>query len=181
MNQIKVTDISDVYFQKAWELYENSFPVDERRTIKTQGKIMKMKNYNFEIILNYGVFIGFMFWWKFNNLRYIEHFATSHKYRCKGYGESILRGFVERDNKPILLEVELPEGEIEQRRINFYQRIGFKLNNHLYVQPSLSIQTSSVKLLLMSYPDYLSEKDVSLFVKECHPIIYLESDYKVSV
>lgn len=43
--------------------------------------------------------------------------------------------YIRQSGKPVLLEVEPPLGEMEQRRIGFYERLGFHLNPYAYVQP----------------------------------------------
>ena len=76
------------------------------------------------------------------------------------------------NDKSILLEVELPNSTINQRRIKFYERIGFKFNQQYYEIPPLKEGQTSLQLLLMSYPTLLSTKDVEQFVKICHPIVF---------
>ncbi len=39
--------------------------------------------------------------------------------------------------KPVILEVELPTGELEARRIAFYERNGFVMNPFEYMQPAM--------------------------------------------
>ncbi|WP_160170056.1 hypothetical protein [Aquimarina megaterium] len=41
MNLIRLKNISDNYFQQAWKLYENVFPVVERRILDAQTHMMK--------------------------------------------------------------------------------------------------------------------------------------------
>ncbi|MBE9467482.1 MAG: GNAT family N-acetyltransferase [Bacteroidetes bacterium] len=165
MKIIRITDISNIYFEQAWKLYEDSFPTDERRQISNQTNIMEKINYNFEIITKDNHFIGILLWWDYNNFRYIEHLATLPKERCKGFGKTILEQFINRDTKPIILEVDLPESNINKRRIEFYKRIGFKLNNHYYKQTPYNKESSSVELLLMSYPSCISKTMLDVFLK----------------
>ncbi len=175
MKQIKLNSISDRFFDEAWNLYEDSFPIEERRVLSTQSLIMKNPHYNFEIVRMNDRLIGIMLWWGFKNLRYIEHLATMPDQRGKGYGTQIVTQFIERDSRPILLEVEPVDNELKQSRINFYQRLGFKLNSHFYMQPSLNKESLPVRLLLMSYPHTMTTEELAVFVEECHPIIYTEN------
>ncbi len=172
MKQVKLENLSDTFFQMAWELYEGSFPLEERRLKDAQARVMKNPDYNFDIVINNKQFIGFILWWDFETLRYVEHFATSTEQRNKGFGKLILEKFMESNDKPILLEVELPHSTINQRRIKFYERTGFKLNPHYYELPPIQEDHSPLQLLLMSYPTPLSEKDVANFIKVFHPIIF---------
>lgn len=173
MEQVRIKNTSETYFQEAWELYEDAFPIEERRSLEDQTEILKNDDYYFDVLIDKGEFIGFIFWWDFETYRYIDHFATSKNIRNKGFGKLILNTFIDSGSKPILLEVELPISTINERRIKFYERIGFKLNPHNYTVPSSEENQPPLQLLLMSYPDSVSQNDVEVFVKECHPILFL--------
>jgi len=172
MKQTRLKNISDKYFYEAWELYEQAFPLEERRQKDAQIGVMQHPNYHFDIMTNDEHFIGFILWWDFETLNYIEHFAISAQQRNKGFGKLILKKFMGSDDKPILLEVELPHSTINQRRIKFYERTGFKLNQHYYEIPPQHEGQSPMQFLLMSYPSLLTAEDVERFVKICHPIIF---------
>lgn len=172
MEKIKLKDTKYPYFASAWLLYEDAFPLDEKRSLNSQISIMNHPNYHFELIFQNDCFLAILLWWGFDDLRYIEHFATLPDHRGKGYGKDILNEFKQRDKRPLVLEVELPDDEIKQRRILFYERLGFHLTDHLYVQPSYRKGGLPIQLLLMSYPSSISLEEVEHFVKTCHPIIF---------
>lgn len=172
MKQIRLENSSDNYFSEAWKLYEDSFLIEERRLLEVQIQVMKNPNYHFDILIEDEQLLGFIFWWDLETYRYIDHFATSEKQRNKGFGKLILENFIAATDKPILLEVELPNSSIDQRRIKFYERTGFKLNQHHYEVPASSDDESPFQLLVMTYPDFVSSEDVEQFVKICHPIIF---------
>ncbi|MDC9723555.1 MAG: GNAT family N-acetyltransferase [Urechidicola sp.] len=172
MKQIRLKNSADTYFDKAWELYEEAFPLNERRLYDAQVVLMSDTKYHFDILIEDNQLIGFLLWWDLETFRYIDHFATSKQLRNKGFGKLILEQFINNNSKPILLEVELPDSEINQRRIKFYKRIGFKLNQHHYELPDFEGSQSPLELKLMTYPNLISKKDVDQFVKNCHPIIF---------
>ncbi|WP_394746758.1 GNAT family N-acetyltransferase [Spongiimicrobium salis] len=172
MKRIRVKRTSDTHFQKAWELYEEAFPLEERRLLDDQSAILKEDSYHFDVLLLKNEFVGFILWWDFKRLRFIDHFATAVQQRNKGLGKMILNSFMNASNKPILLEVELPMSPINQRRIQFYERTGFQYNQHKYHIPAPQPHQSPMPLALMSYPDPIASEDVDLFVKEYHPILF---------
>ena len=172
MNKIRFKNISDNHFKKAWKIYEDAFPIEERRLLNQQINVMKESNYHFDIMIDKNELIGILLWWDFETLRHIEYFATSTKHRNKGFGKQILENFMNDNDKPILLEVELPYSTINKRRIKFYERIGYKLNQHYYEVPPFIEGNNPLQLLLMSYPTFLTEKDVEQFTQICHPIIF---------
>lgn len=172
MKLIRLKHVSDNYFKKAWKLYEDAFPIEERRLLDDQSYILQNDSYHFDVLINKDQFIGFILWWNFDTHRYIDHFATALDQRNKGIGKLILNEFIKSDNKSIILEVELPTSNINKRRIKFYERVGFKLNQHYYEIPPIKEDQSPLQLLLMSYPNFIYKKDVDLFVKKNHPIIF---------
>ncbi len=152
MKQIRLKNISNNYFHQAWRLYEDAFPFEERRLLDDQICVLKKDNYHFDVLIENKQFIGFILWWDFETHRYIEHFATSVQQRNKGLGKLILTKYIDTNDKPIILEVELPSTSLKVRRIKFYERIGFKLNQHYYEIPPLEEGQNPLQLLLMSYP-----------------------------
>lgn len=172
MKRIRLFSTSDNHFSEAWNLYEEAFPVEERRSLEDQIRVFIKDDYHFEILTDEDQFIGFILWWDLEPFRYIDHFATSTQHRNKGFGRMILQTFISSHKKPILLEVELPTSDMNKRRIVFYERLGFQLNQHHYEIPPLEEEDSALQLLLMSYPNTISEKEVVRFVKNCHPIIF---------
>lgn len=125
MQQIRLKNSSNIYFDKAWELYEEAFPLNERRLFEAQVNLMSDPKYHFDILIEDNQLIGFLLWWDLESFRYIDHFATSKQLRNKGYGKLILEQFINNNSKPILLEVELPTSELNQRRIKFYMTIRY--------------------------------------------------------
>lgn len=174
MKQVKIENALDNYFKEAWDLYESSFPVEERRQFDSQVKLFKNEKYNFEVLIKEGEFIGFLMWWEFDNLRFIEYFATVQHIRNQGLGKCIIEKFIKRSQKPIILEVELPESAIQRRRIHFYERLGFQFNTHYYEVPAMHEGFSTLELRIMSFPNSISEKDVRNFTEQYHPIIFTE-------
>ncbi|MDO6390759.1 GNAT family N-acetyltransferase [Pontibacter sp. BT731] len=120
MDHLRLTNTSHHLFEQAWELYEQSFPVEERRPLHWQLEIMPHASYHFELILQKDALVGILLWWSFKEIRFIEHFATAPNLRGRGYGRLILEAFASRSTRHVLLEVEPPHEEIQQRRIRFY-------------------------------------------------------------
>jgi len=174
MKYTRIKNTEHPFFKKVWNLYKKSFPSEERRQLRTQRKIMDNPLYHFEIVTNNDRFIGFILWWDFENIRYIEHLAILPQLRGKSYGQHILKKFTSKSDTPILLEVEHPYTEINKRRICFYQRIGFVINECEYKQPPHKKCGNYVPLILMTYPDVILKNDIELFCRQYseHASIY---------
>lgn len=163
IKRIRVIHRSEELFELCWSLYIGSFPYDERRDEAYHLQTIERKNYLFEAIYDDDLFVGILGWWDFEDVRYIEHFAITPSLRSGGYGRRVLESFMVESDKMILLEVEHPVDELQRRRIGFYERLGFKLNDHHYSHPAYHIGDSRVSLLIMTYPEAISQSDLTNF------------------
>lgn len=169
----RLKSTSDEGFKTAWEIYEEAFPQEERRPLKEQISTLKNESYHCDIVIENEVCIGILFWWDIESFRYVDHFATASQLRNKGLGQLILNTFIKANNKSILLEVELPTSKLNERRIKFYERSGFVLNDHYYEIPNLiNPNEPPAQLLLMSCPKEITSEEVAFFVEKYHPIFF---------
>ena len=76
------------------------------------------------------------------------------------------------NSKPVILEVEEPFTETARKRILFYERLNFSVNNQSYFQPPYSNDKNSVKMLLMSYPKKIDSKYFEKTKTQIHDLVY---------
>lgn len=169
--------MKDSEFDQIFAIMKASFPVNERRTYAGAKELLSDPNYRLitEIEGNNKI-IAFIAVWEFPLFRFVEHIAVDPLVRGSRLGGKLMAAYIRESLKPILLEVEPPVTDLAQRRVNFYQRLGFHLNPFDYVQPPLQKGQSDLPLKVMSYPESLSEAEFSLF----KDILYTEV-YKVNV
>ena len=152
------------YTDEIRKIYENSFPKNERRNYKKQKEIIDNPLYSIKPIIKNDL-IGFIATWELSKFTFIEHFALKDSERGKGYGTNFLKEFITNNRKSIILEVELPNTKDAMRRIEFYKKLSFHLNEFEYYQPALNENTSKIPLLIMSYP-YKLEKSQFVVIKD---------------
>lgn len=139
-----------------WEvlrrIYEDSFPADERRDYDSLLQLVETEDsFNMEAVYLDDMVVGFISSWRFDEWRYIEHFAVDAAMRGSGIGQVVLRNFVESDTLPVVLEVEPPIDEMCRRRVDFYTRQGFVLHDsYRYIQPPYDSGRNEVELRLMT-------------------------------
>jgi acetyltransferase, GNAT family len=139
------------------KLYNEAFPPDERREYRDEehlANFIKMKGGKFHAfaVKDGDLFLGFLSYWTFEGYTYIEHFAVIPEQRGKNLGREMLHHLFKEVSPNVLLEVEKPEGDIEQRRIAFYERNGFRVRDEFdYVQPPYSPDKQPVPMLLMTH------------------------------
>ncbi|MBQ9097731.1 MAG: GNAT family N-acetyltransferase [Clostridia bacterium] len=146
---VELTEMDIADFGKMFEIMGKSFPTDERRSKEEQKKLFENPVYKVYCVKEKEV-KAFIAVWEFECFVYIEHFAVSPEYRNEGLGSKILAALKEMYNKKICLEVEPSEIDMAKRRINFYERNGFYLNEHPYIQPPISKGKKEVPLMIMT-------------------------------
>ena len=120
----------------------------------------------FAAVLNEDQVEGFVIYWKFSGFLYVEHLAVFPSRRRIGIGAAILNQLL-KEGLPVLLEVEIPFDEASTRRVDFYQRCGFRALPVYYHQPPYRKGESVVPMMLFSdkgdWDAGLLDKSVSLF------------------
>lgn len=166
--------LNEKEFDAVFELLEISFPEDEYRTYEEQKRLMEHPAYTVYVYKDDGEsqMKGCVCIWEFETLAYIEHLVVDPSSRNGGIGAKILKELSARIKKRICLEVELPENETAVRRIGFYQRNGFFLNEYPYVQPPLSKGKQSLPLFIMTSKSTVSETEFEEIRKLLYAQVY---------
>lgn len=135
-------------------LYNTSFPADERRPVDSILSLIDNHDspFNAYVIKADNGFAGFITTWDFDNMLYVEHFATNPELRGQGIGSDALNMLMELADKPVVLEVEPEDSNpLASRRIGFYRRHGFMLHSdYKYIQPPYTPESQSIEMKLMS-------------------------------
>lgn len=166
---IELLNIND--YDKVYVIMEQSFPCIEYRVYNEQYRLMSLSNYKIYVIKHDSDIIGFISIWLLSKYVFVEHFAINELYRGKGIGENLLR-YIKDKYSYIILEVELPHDINSKRRINFYNKHGFKYNDYEYSQPPLRVDYPYLDLAIMSYPASLSNNEFKSIVDELYKIVY---------
>ncbi len=156
-------------FGKFYSIMEEAFPSDERRSEKCQKELFDEKCYGVVSNLEVSVFIAY---WDFEKYVYIEHFASEASKRGNGEGGNFLDCFLEKIEKPVVLEVEPPNTEMAARRIKFYERHGFNFNSYFYMQPAYEEGKSPIELKIMTYPEKISKHEFETIRDKIHKKVY---------
>lgn len=148
-------------FDKVFQIMELSFPEDEHRTYEEQKELLNNSLYQIYILPdesgeNIKAFVAV---WEFDEMVYIEHLAVNPEFRNGGLGAMILQELISRSEKQICLEVEPPKETMAIRRIGFYERNGFFLNEYDYMQPAISKGRKPIPLLIMTSGRKISKEE----------------------
>lgn len=159
-------------FDIIWNLFVESFRTDERRDKEKQFELLSNPLYHLETLQNNKKAIAYIAYWNFDDFLYVEHLATAPEMRGQGIGKNILKELIERVNKLTVLEVEKPHDNIAKRRIQFYKRLGFQVNDYEYFQPSYGKDKNEVPLLFLSNPRQISYIEFDRIRKTIYREVY---------
>ncbi|MFZ4398552.1 MAG: GNAT family N-acetyltransferase [Bacteroidales bacterium] len=150
INLQKLTSKDKLILSSVKKIYENSFPFNERRDFKNTIALLSDKRFQLSAILFENEIVGMLSKWDFDGFVYIEHFAIAKVFRGNGLGSFVLQEMIKKENRQIVLEVELPENNFSLKRIKFYERFGFHICHELYIQPPYDKEKKSVSMLIMT-------------------------------
>lgn len=168
----KLNNPDSAEFKEAWGIYESSLPPDERRPLSRQLKILDNRKYAFFAVYEKRQIIGILATWKFDNFILIEHLAVKKGLRGRGLGMQLMKEFMSKNHGRFILETERPRTRIAKKRIRFYEKLGFILNRHEYVQPAYGKGKRPIRMILMSYPNRISGKEFPEIRKDIHMMVY---------
>jgi GNAT superfamily N-acetyltransferase len=153
---------ADKGWAEAWELYEKSFPYNERWNAEGYDRAFGDPNFEADGIWRGDEFIGILFHWGADGYRYVEHLAVSPALRGQNMGSAALSAFCRKVGR-VILEIDPPEDDISIRRRHFYERLGFVANPYQYIHPSFRKPFTPHRLVLMSYPGAITYEEARSF------------------
>ena len=168
---INLKPVTDEKFSSVYKRLIDAFPYEERRDERDEKKCFLKSQFNFCEITDDGESVGLIVFWVFSKFLFVEHIAINKEIRSKGYGSKTFELLKTQYNLPIILEAESPETEMQKKRIKFYENLGFKVNSYSYTQPSYHNE-ESVPLMVLSFPQLLSESEFEEFFKTTREIVY---------
>lgn len=159
--RIEPTDISR--WQKVWDLYEDAFPIAERRKINDHIRANTDRHFSPLSVWEGNSLLGIVFYWEWESYKYVEHMAVARELRGLGYGSLILRNLRDSDHT-IILEIDPLINEQSVRRLQFYERAGFTLTPYRFVHLPYRKEAKPQELLILSYPEMITKEQHNNFL-----------------
>ncbi|MBE6622675.1 MAG: GNAT family N-acetyltransferase [Ruminococcaceae bacterium] len=166
---MKFEKISPSEFPFIYKEMEKSFIKEEIRDFDDAVKVLENPDYSVYHIEYDGKKVGFITVWKLSEYYFIEHFAVYEKYRNMGFGKTAIGLFCQK-HKKVFLEAEPPHTDLASRRINFYKRCGFCINDFKYMQPSYRKNGDGIELVILSFGEVLPCHKKT--IKELYKAVY---------
>ena len=159
-------------FDLFFDILKNSFPENERRDYSSQEGLLDNSNYKPLVFKENGEILAIMAIWEFEDFVYIEHLAVDNKLRGKGIGTELIKNYLNKCKKKVFLEVEPPSCDVSKKRILFYEKLNFYLNDFYYLQQPLNPNDKPLELKIMSYSNHISEKEFDEYKKVIYKEVY---------
>lgn len=140
-------------------LYENAFPIYERRTWEQLLCLLPQQAMQVMVAEQNEILIGFAIYWKLDNWYFLEHLAIDPLHEGKGYGSAFIQYLLQQSNNQLLLETEIATNEISHRRIRFYEKSGLQTAPFYYQQPPYRKGESTPAMHIMSVPVIVEEDE----------------------
>ena len=145
-------------YPKFLNLYNTEFPLSQRRVYEDEKHLdnfIRMKGGKFHAFsaVDGDLYLAFLSYWTFEGYTYIEHFAVDPAHRGKNIGRLMLEHLFKEVSPNVLIEVEPGDTPEAKRRIEFYEKNGFKIRKEFnYTQPSYGGKGQvAVPMLLMTH------------------------------
>ena len=152
--------------------YETSFPPDERRHFGQLVQLLDHSAMHLCGLVDEASLVGFILYWRWPDMLFVEHFAVDPDLRGKGYGQQAISQLVQLESPYVILEVERPQDTIGHRRIHFYERQGFFLNPFSYAQPPYQAGHPAIPMHLMSIPAISDQETFSTLSQLINERVY---------
>ncbi len=152
---------ADSGWAEAMTIYREAFPPRERRSEEDTVAALADPAFRAESIRVDRQVAGILFYWLFGASYYVEYLAVSPALRGQNIGAEALAEFCR--GRRVILEIEPPEDPLAVRRKHFYERAGFVANPHAYIHPSYGCPNEPHPLVLMSFPDPLTNDEARGF------------------
>lgn len=177
MEFLRIEPANTSRWQQVWDLYEVSFPTAEKRKEEDHKRAMQHPQFHPMSIWEGDKLIGILFYWEWDNYRYLEYFAILPELRGKGYGTRILR-YLRNNNHTIVLEIDPLRNELSVRRLQFYERLGFALTPYRFNHLPYRLETETEELLILTYPKMINQVEYNNFLEfiEESVSMYCEKD-----
>ena len=172
LENLNISNKEEVAFVE--RVYTDSFPQSERRPFDTMIDLYNESNkFIIQIVEQDGKNIGFLTFWDLGEFIFAEHFAIATEARNGGIGAIVMNLFMGEQIKPIVLEVEIPVTSLAERRIGFYQRLGYKLwESFTYHQPPYHEGENPIPMHLMTWGKIDLDKKFSEIKESIYTEIY---------
>lgn len=168
----RIGKMDNPLYKSVDELYESAFPYHEKRDERAKQAALDNQKYHLNAWHHDNVFVGFIGYWKFKDYVYIEHLAINPSLRSQGYGKKVLECFMSQHPQTIL-EIDPLTTEIANRRLRFYQSLGFVENSYSHTHPSYHSEINDHELVVLSSKKIITNSQYVTFLNDLQNVVMI--------
>lgn len=172
-----IKNTGDSWYISFSSIYSVSFPVYEQRNTCQQNEAFRNPHYHLATLIENEEVASFISYWEFDDYIYIEHLAVNQKLRGKNIGSITLNDFAKTTKKTIILEIDPLIDDISEKRLHFYEKLGYKVNPYKHHHPSYDEQFPPHELLVLSLNKQLSKEQYEQFSEDLAKIVMNSGKY----
>ena len=146
---IELKEMEKHEFDDIFAVMEQNFIPDELRDYAEARRVLSEPSYHVFHVVKEGEKVGFITVWCLDGVTFAEHFVIYERFRNGGLGALALAALQQKFDR-IVLEVEHPDTPMKARRLAFYKRNGFHVNNYPYAQPPYLEGANEIPMYLMT-------------------------------
>lgn len=165
-----------------YNLFETSFPPEERISLEQLTKLMKSNKYKLILATQKTNkdLVGFAFVYISENTQmlWLDFIAIGNNYQNRGYGNILFNqilALLGEGYKGLFLEIEIPDfiDTNKSKRLSFYEKLGCKVLNNTYFLPT---PDNKLEMILMYKPinlePYISKEIIQNTIISAHKTIH---------
>lgn len=168
------TDLDELH-----QALEESFPICERRPREALEEMAQNPLCRLAWWREEGQWRLLHVSWHLEEVVFWEYVAVAPSLRGRGLASSYLQNYLKQKGRKdcLLLEVEAPETDLQQRRVAFYERLGFELLPQDYWQAPLREGDEPTPLRLMCYGERPTEERLGELTKQLAEKVYWQVNF----
>lgn len=175
MEKLILKDLNGAFCRQFLSLYDSAFPEFERRTHAALSETLKQKQFTQEIYVEGDKLLALLSYWTFPKFVFLEYIAVDPSMRGGGIGSKILGDFLAKlGGKTCILEIDPPVDDVSKKRLNFYEKLGFKRTAYTSTQVYLK-GNSGQTMELLSHSKSLGRAEYEDF-NQIHKGVILNPD-----
>ncbi|MDH6311041.1 ribosomal protein S18 acetylase RimI-like enzyme [Dysgonomonas sp. PFB1-18] len=167
----EIKNIKDKWYSPFREIYTTSFPVFEQRSPKQQSDAFKDSHYHLSAWIDGEKLLSFVSYWDFEGYIYIEHLAVNPELRGQNIGSQMLDAFADEVKKTVILEIDPLIDEVSEKRLAFYEKLGYKINKYKHTHPAYNKDYKPHNLVVLSLYEELKDEEYQQFYNDLVHIV----------
>lgn len=160
-------------FDEFYQVILNNFPSIEIKPYDFMKQTFIDGDYRVFVLKDNNKIIGILSYFDSEEFVFADYFAIDGNNKGQGLGSKMLQRFIKNAGKQVILEVEHLLDEQSKKRVFFYQRNGFILNDQYdYFVPPVRSLKQPLYFHLMSYPRGIDKSEFNKYYPLILKLVY---------